>query len=1820
MAEQTPNNPGAVTNTFTKGMVKDFNDTFVGEGLWTHARNAVNNSDDGQVGVIGNEPANLHCVTLPYDLIGVIHLTEDQWAVFTTNDKDSEIGVFDESKCTYTKKVNDRCLNFKRSNLISGISRKRYDCERPVYWADGLNPDRFMDLDNPPFKYTESIVDGCSVKTYTNQLDCERIRLASLITQPCITLSKGSVAGSLLNGSYQVALAYTINGARISDYIGLSEVQSLFTHENINSSLEVKIETIDNNFDTFELVLIANVNQQTFVRKIGEYSTSQGTIYIDRIDFESPTIPIQNIVFRSEPVEKSDALYEVNDYALRVGVYSKYKFNYQKQANQIKAKWIAVEYPSSYYVKGGNNTGYLRDEQYAFFIRWVYNTGERSESYHIPGRPSQPRDLEFVFGGDAYETQSGQQVRRWQVENTGSVESALSFTLPDGGRVIADGNMGYWESTERYPDDSSNIWGDLCGKPIRHHKFPDVTVDPVLNHFSNDGSNIVTLGVQFENITVPLDINGKPIESIVGYEILRGSRQGNKSILGKGMFNNMREYDIPGVTTIKGLYQNYPYNDLRADSYLSNRRRYSGNGVIDVDNNNSPKLQNVKKDIFSFHSPEVTFTNPFLNVDEIKVYQELHGKALGQFEVPFRHPKFKVFTNAVSVASKLVGLISATNVFSQGVTFGATEKNPLELSFGPLPPLPKPGGATDVVGIAAFVIEAIQWGAELVLLASVASAVAELNEEKMYDMLSILVPKRQYAAQYNSHGFYNRTRVNTAGNRRRQILDATYTSGSNVQYFNEKYQINNLLRSSVMVFQTDGVLQDPGIQDNSRFTIGESGAGLYNQVESTISSYYGALKLKVPSQYGQLQSVKQLPITYCVQPTIPDAARKFSSPVIFGGDTYINRFTEKNSMIFFNNWLMGDPDETEFDYTLYFNVPYPRYWIHNTQYHSSLLKFADDYRALDDRVSGTISITRGYFYLFNSGVRDFFVESEVNLAYRDWEDDVARRHYDPNRFTDLSTLFRSDIVKSGNYYKYDYSLSVSKLFNSQITWGDILPRDYDPQTADTCYKYRPNRVLYSLPQQQNSKEDNWRVYLANNFQDLQGKLTVIKPVGQSGALFMMKDRSPRLFSGAEQLKMDGTGAVITIGDGNLFTQPGQLKEIANADRSYEYGSCQNRFATAGTPYGVFWVSQDQGKVFNYAGGLNEISRDGMRWWFAKYLPSELLKVYPDYPLADNPVVGIGVQMIYDNTNEVLYITKKDYKPKRSDLLYDQGGFYYEGPNSTSILTCRPGYTLQGNVCVANTATCPPGYQLINGVCTKTETVDPIQSGQVVEVSRTPYEVYGNQGTRVYSGASLGSSFTLLNTSNPFWIRQASPVDWNTYTADQKQAFDLNNGPVNRLSIWGRTLSGSTVLNNYNHSGTNLNPVSQWIGFDVCINIATTKTYYVAIAADNDYRFSLDGSLILSDTTGTTTTFNFLHIYPVTITAGSHILRLEGKNNGQKAGFGCEIFDLDNRPTGTSVIDYLNAQTSYDNLNVIFTTRNVTQFSSNLFTCPVGYGLTNPTCTEPRCQRVTTAAPVFATEPPTRITIKDKIYCNFDNGQCWENASWTISYDPKSKTWISFHDWIPSFLIPGKAHFMSVNMNSIWKHNVRCDKYTNFYGIDYPFEVEFVSATGQQVNSMRNIEYLLEAYKNHNQCRDKFQVLDSNFDQAIIYNSEQISGLLELELKSKTNPVAMLSYPQVRAQSIGINYSKEEHKHRFNQFWDITRNRGEFQAVNIPMFNTEPNGYKFQINPAYVNYNKPPLERKKFRHNVNKVFLRKLKSDDVKYLFKISNQKILQSPR
>ena len=69
-----------------------------------------------------------------------------------------------------------------------------------------------------------------------------------------------------------------------------------------------------------------------------------------------------------------------------------------------------------------------------------------------------------------------------------------------------------------------------------------------------------------------------------------------------------------------------------------------------------------------------------------------------------------------------------------------------------------------------------------------------------------------------------------------------------------------------------------------------------------------------------------------------------------------------------------------------------------------------------------------------------------------------------------------------------------------------------------------------------------------------------------------------------------------------------MQNVVNADEPHEYGSCESSRSVINTPSGLYYMSQAQGKIFNYAGrGLENIANAGMKQWFNKYLPSSIIK-------------------------------------------------------------------------------------------------------------------------------------------------------------------------------------------------------------------------------------------------------------------------------------------------------------------------------------------------------------------------------------------------------------------------------------------------------------------------------------------------------------------------------------------------------------------------------------------------------------------------------------
>lgn len=1688
------------TEVFNKGLIKDYDDIYFPEGTWSHARNATNNTVGGDVGIIGNEPATLFCTQAPYTIIGQIRISGDYFAIFSTDDTNSEIGLFRDGSCTYTTIVNDSCLSFKKSNLIIGVSKENFDCSFQLYWSDGLNPDRTMNIGDiriGPFEQpwpgvpyvcedvnlSESCVDCQPKLPYT--LDCELIRLSKLMSIPCVTIAKGAAGGTLQNGSYYAVVAYTINNQRYSDYFNPSNVQALFDHDNLSGSLEITVDNLDSrNFEEFELVIVRTVNQQTSAKRIGYYNTSGPiTISIDYINEALPSVPIEYIPLRGPVYDKSDGIYVNGQYMLRTGPKGKFDFNYQPLANQIQTEWVMVEEAPDYYRKGGSDTGYMRDEQYAFWIRFVYNTGDKSSSYHIPGRAKEEgheleggSDITPLAQGNGDNVEYAQFLDQggeyqapavWESINTAYTNSVA---IPDNaplvkGAVVGVGKMGYWESSEKYPNNRPDIWGELCGKPIRHHKMPadilNITKDNPsgIEGFSRvrvDGNTpkaIRILGVKFSNIPCPIDNYGNPVTGIVGYEILRSSREGNKTVVAKGIINNLRGYRDPNDPTATHIrYQNYPYNYTGPDPTLTAIPWTESIGW----NNANNRLNFVDYDKYTFHSPDTQFKNPFLSAQELRLYGEVGNQSNvdGYFDEVDGHPKEKLLRDLAFLVSGIIGvaiagtavrgketkIIKPTASFNPGVSGGGGSGGVTSVSA----PLSEGASTAQLAYSAAentvantlgivysssdaalgayrealgyldglMTVAAGGMGSELTysyqgteisqmdpILKIIAGTMTYANyitegTDRMLDIIFGFSKYRQFVLAYQSHANllkHNKGAV-TVGNSRRYITESGYLENQLQDFGN--FKINNIYRGRAVALDLNSDIAATAGTDNtlqcvstaiSNDLIENTPSHHFDTFKTTTHSYYAGLKIRLRNQYGQLQSVRQI-TTGCmakmpiITATTDPSQNLPNSPIIFGGDIYIGRYTEKNTFFYFYDWLYNQPDGTEFDYRLRTMVANPRFWADFTRFDTNqfvtgllntvsemgsvlaggltnlfpLSGFIDDMMnaiaSIQDafpsgnsnldldlvtnstellnvnlgQLANSFNLTKKdvYMYLFQSGVRDFFVESEINVDLRDWGTDVSERHYDPYRFTNLRELFGTDIIKSGNYFKYDISLSNSRVFNNFISWGNMQTRYYNPIVAETCYVYFPNRVIYSLPQQDEGVKDYWQVFLANNYKDFTSRVTSVKQINKNGALLLFASQAPAQFLGIDTLQT-GAGTKLTIGDGGLFSQP--LQYLSNADAEFQHGSCQNRLSVTNTPMGVYFVSESQGKVFAVTGkGLEEISAAAMRWWFNKYLPYQLTKDFPDYSFTDNPVIGIGCQSVFDNSNQILYFSKRDFRRRRD---------------------------------ITNTLTYAP---------------------------------------------QLG---------------------YNTFLVDDALEVQLGNP------------------------------------------------------------------------------------------------------------------------------DY------------------------------------------------------------------------------FEDCSWTISYDPKNQMWISFHDWIPEIAISSKNYFLSSKTNTdgtcgIWRHNDRTDLFANYYGIDYPFEIEYIASTGQIVNTLKSIEYDLECYTYDIDGIDMYHVLDFNFDHAVVHNTEQVSGVLNLNLAPKGNPIVALQYPVINPTSIDILYDKVEQKYRFNQFWDITRDRGEFTYPNVqqPIWNTELNGYKRQLNINNLDYQKPSFERKKFRHYTSHILLYRNISGPVKMLFKLTNNKDQYSPR
>lgn len=1248
-------------NSFTKGMVIDYNDSLQKEDVVTFARNAMVFSHEGDMLYYQNEPSTVLCCKLPegFDIIGDEKLPDSTRILFLTNGTDSEIGIFDENLCTYTKIDRNTCWNFNKGSLITARTKENSDCSYSIYWSDGRrNPDRFLNLSKIPYKFTyePNPEGGCDIKKYTKDIDCDATLLSKKIDFPKVSIEKNYGGGILENASYQAIIAFTINGIRYSSYYGLTNPISIFNKQNNIGSLQIKINNklLDSDFNEFELVVIQTLNSVSVAKKIGYFNRNTQSIHVG--NFQNPqytAIPIENIVIQNKVYESSDQISGNQEFAFRIGVQSPYELNYQPQAFDITAKCIVERVPYKYYLDNNTPT-YYRNEVYRFYIQWYHELGYWSSLAHISNRKPEKSDISIISGDDVFELDEvvPSPKMTFEIKNTG--KSAILIN----GKLKA--KFGYHQSTDIYPDNKI-MFGDNSCTPIRDFKFPSEEQIPRYEVI-NGITYINILGVEFDNIVPPTEKGWK------GYRIIRADRQGNRSILSRGLLSNVRGYYDTDLK-VQTLYNNYPNNDLRPDTFHSTTqtsyKKSSEKGFT--------PLTQVYFNKYSFNSPH----NDYYNINPgniLTIESEEIGVCDGNFVEVYQHPKFTLLSQFAFWVAACLGILEGLLVLSGKGTIQTGG----DMNYG------KDAGRTsdfkeyttinsaqDLLGVSittlvASATQALQAGNIIKVIKTALTALAATGLKALTfglwaiayadQILDIIYKvfgknKNQYVYQFNSKTTYKQS-IGKAfdGFKRRKIIN-TRKIGDNLTQIDEEIFVNRGGHNTLYLEVAKDLAPTETI-DTSRNTISELGLceNVTTGFKTNAALYYATTSIYIPNQYGQIDSYMN-PIQ-----THEGIFTTSTTPTIFGGDCYITPYTKSIKHDIFEQSAEGlnNQDGFEFDYRLYRNNGYPRFWLNSFKYdfaevlnknilnHTTFAKNTQSRYNLDckgkDKVN-LFTVDNAYMYKGVYNVIECLVESDYNLWYRE-QDTPDDLFYHDNSTNDINYLFRSDHLRKPELFKYN--LTYSK--QADQIYGKMLDVDYDPNVYNKCYHYEPNRLIYSMPQFKENNSDNWQLYLSGNTylfpQADFGNITSVSKLDKDRVLFLFDKAGPFVTTGQDTLTLDDSGRKITIGDGGLFAQ--KPREVISTE--HNYGNSQSKFATITTQFGTFYPSERQGRLLDFTNNVEEISRKGIHLWAKQFVPIKLLEIFPDYKHYDNSVIGVGYQISFDSTWDMLYYIKKDYAP------------------------------------------------------------------------------------------------------------------------------------------------------------------------------------------------------------------------------------------------------------------------------------------------------------------------------------------------------------------------------------------------------------------------------------------------------------------------------------------------------------------------------------------------------------------------------------------------
>lgn len=748
-----------------------------------------------------------------------------------------------------------------------------------------------------------------------------------------------------------------------------------------------------------------------------------------------------------------------------------------------------------------------------------------------------------------------------------------------------------------------------------------------------------------------------------------------------------------------------------------------------------------------------------------------------------------------------------------------------------------------------------------------------------------------------------------------------------------------------------------------------------------------------------------------------------------------------------------------------------------------------------------------------------------------------------------------------------------------------LGLEYDCCTD--CVETFPHRFHWSEQSFQEEVTDNFRMFLPNNYKDLEAESGVLTDLFRiQNNLYVHTEEG--LWHCPQTFQERVTSDIISfIGTGEYFSVPPR-KIVDDANSS---AGNIHKWARTKTKFGVLFPSWKEKKWYLFDGQqLKPISDNGNSNYFKTHMDFLVAQQYynansVDYPYINNPSnpLGVGFLSTYDSNKERLLITKKDMQV--TNLPTTPYEICSEG--TQSIIFTNMAQTIADRLA--------DGWNYVG-----------------IEDCKMKFE-----RVTLETVTTLANEFTTIPNDMDIWVFFDTSGSFSFLDKVQIDA-SLQDWVDNVLipSGWTGTLNKRD------------NVTERWLNFPSLIPLADRgKVLLISFVneAANPYHFgplnfsSQPTSPYITDynaftgVSGIYSTFEqFIGInYPICTTTTNppetktFVLHALGAVKGRDYTL-AEVNALPVNSFFSSLEwDSLKSQLLNNPYKTLLDPDGIAgleQYNwvvkpnrNNLGTPAIGDCLASSLIISP-CQFSADMNEIFTSlEIITSVEIENTYpvtEVEYEEGEIFTpetlNNGYTMSYSLKRDEWVGWHPYIPSFYMHVQEKFYSWLQGSryLYKHN-KPNHYQTFYGVRYPFIVEYVDNPSAMTTKLwSSLLFQTEAKKFDPVSEEYLDQRNVTFNQALFYNTQQTSGLLTLAPKQDESANYLLQQTNNIAGLVNIDRNERD--------WTMNSMRDIRVDYTVPMFlkdlpSLQSNYYIDKVvNPAAIDYGKDWTQLESFR--------------------------------